>query len=104
MPPIAGGGANLDNLSADEITRIQNAANRSGRTIHVVGSRAAGTAGPVSDWDFVVPGANSRTRHSLSGSLPEGPRLGIDRGRNQDVFGGQLDPQRPHITFTPEPR
>lgn len=38
--PIAGGGANLKNLTPLEIVRIQNAANRTGVQITVVGSRA----------------------------------------------------------------
>ena len=100
--PQAGGGAKLENLSAAEMTRIQNAANRTGQEIHVVGSRAKGLPGPESDWDYVVPGANSKTRHSLSSSLPEGPRLGVDSSRNQDFMPGPLDPSLPHISFFPE--
>ena len=42
----AGGGASLDNLSTGDAARIQNASNKVGLPIAVVGSRAAGTATP----------------------------------------------------------
>lgn len=104
LGPIAGGGARLDNLSPAEITRIQNAADRTGTPISVVGSRANGTARASSDWDFVLPqGTPQSTRHSLSSSLPEGPR-GIGEPRNQDFFLDPLDPTKPHITFPPRPK
>ncbi|HRN83110.1 MAG TPA: pre-toxin TG domain-containing protein, partial [Ferruginibacter sp.] len=100
--PIVGGGAKLENISAGEITRIQNAANRTGTEISVVGSRANGTSGPASDWDFVVPdGTRSRTVHSLSSSLPEGSR-GLGEQRNQDIFKGTVDQSMPFITFKPQ--
>jgi RHS repeat-associated protein len=102
--PKAGGGASLDNISPGDTQRIQNAATRTGQEIHVVGSQAAGTAGPLSDWDYIVPNASSRTVHSLSSSLPEGPKLGIGTPRNQDFLPGPLDPAKPHVTFTPKPK
>jgi RHS repeat-associated protein len=99
--PIAGGGADVANLSASDIIRIQNAANRTETEISVVGSRANGTAGPASEWDYVLPSETSgATRHSLSSSLPEGPR-GIGEPRNQDFHIGPIDPSRPFITFIP---
>ena len=99
--PVAGGGARLENLSASEITRIQNAATRTRTQVTVVGSRAQGTARANSDWDYLLPeGTRGSTRHSLRSSLPEGPR-GLGEPRNQDFFLEPLDPSKPHITFTP---
>jgi RHS repeat-associated protein len=99
--PVAGGGAKLENLGSQEVARIQNAADRTETSISVVGSRAKGTPGPTSDWDYVVPeGTRNRTIHSLKSSLPEGPR-GLGEPRNQDIFKGTVDPNEPHITFTP---
>jgi hypothetical protein len=91
--PTAGGGARVGNLSANDATRIQNAANRANTQISVVGSQANGTAGPNSDWDYVVPGGTSnQTIHSLSSSLPEGPG-GLGDPRAQDFFRGTIAPQ-----------
>ncbi|SDE04801.1 RHS repeat-associated core domain-containing protein [Paracidovorax valerianellae] len=99
--PIAGGGASISNLTPQEILRIQNAANRTGVGISVVGSRASGNAGALSDWDYVVPASTTRrTVHSLSGSLPEGPR-GIGEPRNQDFHRGGVDVNLPYINFFP---
>ena len=100
--PLVGGGAKLENLTAQEIARIQNAANRTSTEISVVGSRANGTAGAMSDWDYVVPEATkSRAIHSLRSSLPEGPR-GLGEPRNQDFSRATIDPDKPFITFTPQ--
>jgi len=100
--PRVGGGAKLENLTPGEIRRIQNAANRTGTQITVVGSRARGTTHALSDWDYVVPaGTKGRTIHSLASSLPEGPRLGLGQARKQDFFKGVVDETRPFITFTP---
>lgn len=50
--PVAGGGAKLGNLKPGDITRIQNAVNRTRTEVTVVGSRANGTAKATSDWDY----------------------------------------------------
>jgi hypothetical protein len=100
--PTVGGGAKLENLSPLEIARIQNAANRTGVEISVVGSRANGTSHAMSDWDYVVPvGTKSSTTHSLKNSLPEGPR-GLGDPRNQDFFKATVDASKPFITFKPQ--
>lgn len=100
--PLVGGGANISNLTPQEILRIQNAANRVGVPLSVVGSRASGSAGPLSDWDYVVPvGTPRRTIHSLSGSLPEGYR-GLGESRNQDFHRSPVDRNLPYITFVPK--
>lgn len=100
---ISGGGGSLENLSPAEAARIQNAANKIDQPISVVGSRASGTAGPYSDWDYVVEGANSSTVGQIRNSLPDGVR-GIGDPRNLDIFRGTLDTNLPHITFNPVPR
>ncbi len=69
-----GPGASLENISASEALRIQNAANRIGEPISLVGSRASGTAGAYSDWDYVITGINGSTRHSVSSSCRGGRR------------------------------
>lgn len=58
-------------ISAGDSRRIQNAANKTKQTITVVGSRANGTAGLNSDWDYILSG-NSAQRHSAASSLPCG--------------------------------
>ena len=95
-----GGGASLDNLSASDAMRIQNAANKIGIPITVVGSRAGGTAGAWSDWDYVITGANSATKGKVRNSLPEGHR-GVGAPRNIDIFTGAVNTDLPHITFNP---
>ncbi|MDR6117582.1 RHS repeat-associated protein [Aeromicrobium sp. SORGH_AS981] len=98
-----GGGASLENISVGESKRIQNAADRIGLPISVVGSRASGTANAISDWDYVITGVRSRTKHSVSSSLPRGPEeLGF--GRRLDIFDAELDETLPHITFNPRRR
>jgi hypothetical protein len=100
--PSAGGGAKLNNLSTDEIARIQNAANRTGIPITVVGSRAGGTSGALSDWDYDVPsGTRASTIHSLKSSLPSGHR-GIGEVRNLEINRGTINASLPHIIFTPK--
>jgi hypothetical protein len=105
--PTAGGGADLQralgNMTPKEITRIQNAANRTGQPIHVVGSRSGGskTPRPDSDWDYVIQ-ANNHIRRSAGNSLPGAKNLSEGIPSNQDIFKGPLDYDRPHITFHPE--
>lgn len=101
--PVPGGGAVVENIPAAEAARIQNAANRIGKPIHVVGSRASGTARPNSDWDFVIE-ANHHTRASAAKSLPGARNVqeGLTTPGAQDVFKGPLDPSKPHVTFSPE--
>src|SRR6266567_1865161 len=97
--------------SASEALRIQNAADRTGQTIIVVGSHASGTAGAASDWDYILSGA-SRARHSASSSLPRATAGGAIRGTSEsgiDIFQSynpsgpnftKLDPNLPHVVFT----
>jgi hypothetical protein len=94
--PLAGGGAALGNISRWEAMRIQHVANRYQCTVHLVGSRAAGKATELSDYDYVVS-ATRRVRHSVKFFLPRGPRMGSNPGI--DIISGPLDAERPHITF-----
>lgn len=86
-------------LTKEDVARIQNAANRIGKPITLVGSRAAGTAREDSDWDYVIE-ANNHQRASAAGSLP-GAKDSHGTPRNQDVFKGPVDTSRPHVTFPP---
>ncbi len=106
--PIAGGGAQLENLSAVEQARIQAFTNRYGTDVTVVGSRASGTAGPMSDFDYLI-GGNSRLRANARVQLPRGAAGGEIGPRGEtgiDIFNANreaLDPTRPHIIFRPQP-
>ena len=95
-------------ISNLEAKRIQNAANRTNQKITVVGSRASGTAGPNSDWDYIMSG-NSAQRHSAASSVP----CGVWGGENNtgiDIFSSYpgspnpviLDRSRLYIEFFPE--
>lgn len=95
-----------------EVRRIQNAANKMGARITVVGSRAGGTAKTDSDWDYILSGKTGRVRSRAASSLPTG--VGGDwqgRRRGQDIFQdynpdapgyATLDPERPHVIFDPQ--
>ncbi|MFD4354314.1 RHS repeat-associated core domain-containing protein [Nocardia sp. NPDC058518] len=99
-PPSYGNGGHIDNISPNDARRIQNAANSRGVEINVVGSRATGTAGGYSDWDYVISDINSRTRSRIQGSLPQGSHeLGV--GRRVDIFTGGLVEGAPYVTFYP---
>jgi hypothetical protein len=100
-------------ISAGDALRIQNAANRTGQQITVVGSRARGTAGPLSDWDYILSGP-SRARGSAARSIPRGQAGGeigaSGRETGIDIFQNYnprapgysvLDPDLPHVIFTP---
>lgn len=104
MEPIGGNGGSPRFLTAAEMTRIQNAANRIGRDVYVVGSRATGTTHPNSDWDYVIE-ANAPTRNSASRSLPGAGNLKEGTRPWIDVFSGPLTPGAPYVRFpTNNPR
>jgi hypothetical protein len=94
-------------LTAHEMRRIQAFVDRYSVTVHVVGSRAAGTSGPHSDYDYIVA-VNSRIRRLARRQLPRA-RYGGEIGRSGgdagiDVFDADttpLDRFRPHITSEP---
>ncbi len=89
-------------LSAGDALRIENAATRINKPITVVGSRANGTAGAYSDWDYVIEGGlNSRDWSKIKNSIP-GAKSTIDNTpRNIDIFTGAVDKTKPHVTINP---
>jgi hypothetical protein len=88
-------------LAKDELLRIENAATRINKPITVVGSRANGTAGAYSDWDYVIPGLNSRNWSKIKNSLPGSRSIMDNTPRNIDIFKGPVNPNLPHITIYP---
>ena len=92
----------MNTLSSGEYTRIQNAATRINKPINVVGSRANGTARPTSDWDYVIPGLNSKGWDKIKNSLPGSKSIIDNTKRNVDIFKGPLGPSKPHITIPPK--
>ena len=104
-----GGAARLGSLTPAQARQIQAFSDKFGAEVNVVGSRAAGTAGPFSDFDYVI-GGNSSLRHSAERFLPKNPQsvMGNEAGnlpfRGIDIFNANktpLDPTRPFIQFTP---
>lgn len=100
VEPLVRGGASLDNITAQQALRIQNAANRIGKDISLVGSRARGTSKSESDWDYVI-NANARVRNSVSSSLPGSGNPSEGVRKSIDVFREPLDEALPSITFSP---
>ena len=106
--PIVGGGANLENLTPAAQARIQAWVDSHGTNATVVGSRAGGTSGPLSDFDYLI-GGNSKLRASARWQLPSGPAggaVGPNGETGIDIFNENvvpLDPTRPHIIFRPTP-
>jgi hypothetical protein len=101
--PQAFGGASVAYLTAIDAVRIQQAADEAGVRLTLVGSRAAGRAGPCSDFDYILEKDDPTVRLALRLVLPEGPRLPTEP-RKQDFLVGPVDPARPHIVFWPRPR
>lgn len=97
-------------ISPTDAKRIQNAADKQGQPIIVVGSRAGnGNLNPTSDWDYILTGP-SRSRHSVQNSLPRGTGDGEGSGRGRDFYQSynpnarhytELDTSRPHVIFQP---
>jgi hypothetical protein len=98
---VAGGGADVRNLTAAQVAQIQAVADRYQITITLVGSRAAGTHTQASDFDYLIVANSriSRIRQSAMHLLPRGPRIGS--GPGIEVFAKPLIPAEPHIVFTP---
>ena len=101
-------------ISAGDARRIQNAADKTGQRVTVVGSRAKGSARPDSDWDYIVSG-KSRQRGAAKNSVPRGAAGGEigPSGRETGIDWWQdynrnapnympLDPSRPHVIFDPQ--
>ena len=89
-------------LNASDALRIENAATRIGKPINVVGSRASGTAGALSDWDYVIEGINSRSWSKIKNSLPGSKSIIENTPKNIDIIKTPLDKTKPHITIYPK--
>ncbi|GFE19554.1 hypothetical protein Sliba_00070 [Streptomyces nigrescens] len=86
-------------ISPNDAKRIQNAADKAGQPIVVVGSRAGnGNLNPTSDWDYILTGP-SRTRHSVKNSLPRGTGDGEGSGRGRDFYQS-YNPNSPRKDYT----
>ncbi|WP_248001717.1 polymorphic toxin-type HINT domain-containing protein [Streptomyces sp. RPA4-5] len=102
-------------ISPNDAKRIQNAADKAGQPIVVVGSRAGnGNLNPTSDWDYILTGP-SRTRHSVKNSLPRGAGDGDGSGRGRDFYQSYnpnsprkdytvLERDKPYVVFEPRGR
>ncbi|MFI5942252.1 polymorphic toxin-type HINT domain-containing protein [Streptomyces uncialis] len=99
-------------ISPNDARRIQNAADKAGQPVIVVGSRANGSANSASDWDYILSGP-SRSRHSQQSSLPRGTGDGEGSGRGRDFWQNynpsrpdyaELDPSKPYVIFEPRSR
>lgn len=104
--PIAGGGASIENIPEGYRWRIQQFADKYDVEVTVVGSRAAGTANELSDWDYIISG-NSKIRKYARQQLPRGIAGGEIGPRGEtgiDVFNANNSPlnmDKPYITFSP---
>ena len=88
-------------ISEGDLMRIENAATRIKKPINVVGSRANGTAGANSDWDYVIEGLNNNEWKKIKNSLPGSKSILDNTPRNIDIFKGPLNPNKPHVTINP---
>lgn len=88
-------------ISQGDIVRIENAATKIDKPVHVVGSRAAGTAGPYSDWDYVIEGASRANIKSIQNSLPGAKSIIDNTPKNIDFLSPPLDLNKPHLTIYP---
>jgi RHS repeat-associated protein len=89
-------------ITPSEAKRIQNAADRLGKPINVVGSRASGKAKPTSDWDYVIQNMNRKQYNKVKNSLPGAPNRLDGAGRNIDIFDEQLVPDKSYVPFRPK--
>jgi hypothetical protein len=105
---IAGGGASIDNIPPSYRSWIEKFAERYDTEVTVVGSHAAGTSDPYSDWDYLI-GGKSKIRTSARHQLPHGlaggelNSSGFETGI--DVYNANdfpLDISRPYIKIIPK--
>jgi len=95
-------------LSDANSLKIQRFADKHGVEVQVVGSRAAGTAEVLSDFDYIIVGGNSKVRSAARRELPRGLGGGEQTPSGWsglDVFDGAknpLDTARPHVIFKPQ--
>jgi len=89
-------------LSAGDVLRIENAATRIGKPITVIGSRARGTAGAYSDWDYVIEGLKNSTWKKIKNSLPGSKSVMDNLPRNIDLHKPPVRVSEPHFTIKPK--
>ncbi|MDN2704478.1 hypothetical protein O0881_21080 [Janthinobacterium sp. SUN100] len=96
-------GATLDKLSTAEILMIQNAADKSGQTITLVGSRVDPNKDlhARSDYDYIIQ-ENNKVRSDLKGSLPGAKNVRNGQESMLDIFNIPINPALPHVIFTPK--
>ena len=91
-------------ISKTDLLRIENAATKINKSITVVGSRAKGTAGAYSDWDYVIEGLTNKEWKKIKNSLPGSKSVMDNTPRNIDIFKGSVRTNEPHVTINPRPR
>ena len=99
---VAKGVSEVVQLTEPELQRIQNAANKIGKLICVVGSRAKGTAKVTSDFDYVIEGINSKQWGKIKNSLPGAPSRIDNLPRHIDLLRGPVDTAKSHVTIYPK--
>jgi RHS repeat-associated protein len=95
------GGFSSGTLLESEMLRIENAATRINKPIHLVGGRAAGKI--TGDWDYIIEGGlkNSREWSKIKNSLPGAKSVLDNTPRDIDIIREALNPNLPHVTFYP---
>lgn len=88
----------VSGLLPSDYLRLKKAAKRIGLDIYVVGSRAKGTATLTSDWDYVIPGLNSKKWDKIKNSIP-GAKT-VDKSRNYDLIRSPLIEGLPYIRIS----
>ncbi len=101
-----GGGSG--GLAKWEEKAIQRFSDKYGVEVTLTGSRARGTAGPLSDFDYIISG-NSKVLKAARRELPRGVAGGETNasGRQTGIDVFRPDERKPtagDITFTPKPR
>ncbi len=95
-------------LTPSHLKKVQDFANKYDVEVHVVGSRAKGTARPDSDFDYIIgrDGGSSKMRKRARRELPRGTAGGEihpTRGETgMDVFNRPLDETLPFLRITPQ--
>jgi hypothetical protein len=100
-------------ITVEEAAQIQRFANKYSQRVVVVGSRAKSVetkaVSEISDFDFALPGSNSKMRRRGFEQLPRGPRNVEGGARTQkypygsgvDIMDG-FDPNWVHVIFDPK--
>jgi hypothetical protein len=104
--PVGGGGT-TSRLSSEQARTIQRFAGENGARVAVIGSRASGVAGAISDFDYIIEPLKRDIRQQAMRDLPRGPRVEWEFGQTSgmDIIKGQpLRSDQPHVIFEPRPK